>query len=65
MVTKRLAHEYQKQDDSGNILCNQEQMKGKKVRELRINPVLLATWWLQVSCVVYGSSRIDWTSVVR
>jgi hypothetical protein len=34
-----LVLECQKQDDSENILCKKEEMKGKQVQELRINPV--------------------------
>ena len=39
MVMTRLVLECQKQDDSENILCKKEEMKGKQVREFRINPV--------------------------
>jgi hypothetical protein len=47
MVMKRLAHKCQKHGDLGNVSSNQEQTKGKEVRELRINTVWPPgyRWW--------------------
>jgi len=39
MVMTRSEYGCQKQDDLENILCKKEEMRGKQVRELRINPV--------------------------